>query len=338
MKSTVALIGTAHIHTPQYVDLLRSRDDVTVALVWDHDSQRAREAATQLSAEAITDVDRIWADARIQGVVICSETALHPPLVKSAISASKAIFVEKPFALTAADALPLAHAIEQGGNLFHTGFFLRHHPSVKRLHAAATNGEFGRISRIHASLSHGAALDGWFDNDWKWMVDPAALGPDAFFDLGVHLIDLLKWFCGPINRVIYDSNALLNRYPGVSEFGIGMVAFEGGQFGVIETSWIDDGTPTALTINGTKGSATLSTTGFTVRGQASSRTSWQDIPALTLSASEGLASFLDALSGKPAELVSASDAAETAAIVDAFVTSRHSGSWANVEPLRYPDR
>src|SRR6187401_2688555 len=71
---TLALVGCAHIHTPGFVDLLKRRKDVKVKSVWDHDPARAEKRAKQLNAQVVTDVQEIWRDPEVPGVVICSET------------------------------------------------------------------------------------------------------------------------------------------------------------------------------------------------------------------------------------------------------------------------
>ena len=37
-KVTLALAGVAHIHTPGFIDLLKTREDVRVKSVWDHEA------------------------------------------------------------------------------------------------------------------------------------------------------------------------------------------------------------------------------------------------------------------------------------------------------------
>ena len=75
----VALVGAAHIHTPNFVRKMSERDDINPKYVWDHDAARAAKNAEQLGAE-VAELDRIWADDAIEGVVICSETNRHQAL------------------------------------------------------------------------------------------------------------------------------------------------------------------------------------------------------------------------------------------------------------------
>jgi hypothetical protein len=98
--STVALVGCAHIHTPNYVELLKGRKDVRVKLVWDYNDGRARENANALSTQVAKDLGEVWNDKEITAVVICSETNRHHDLILAAAQAGKHIFAEKPMGIT----------------------------------------------------------------------------------------------------------------------------------------------------------------------------------------------------------------------------------------------
>src|SRR5580765_6919811 len=72
-KLTLALVGAAHIHTPGFIDLLKTRTDAKVKSVWDHDPARAEKRAKELQTEVVSDVSKILSDPEVQAVVIYSE-------------------------------------------------------------------------------------------------------------------------------------------------------------------------------------------------------------------------------------------------------------------------
>src|SRR5438067_13828305 len=110
--TTLAFAGCAHIHTPGFIKAIQKRaDDVKVKSVWDHDAERAKKRAGELGATVVDDPKKIFDDADITGVVICSETDRHEPLVLGAAAAGKALFVEKPLGITSRDATAMADAI-----------------------------------------------------------------------------------------------------------------------------------------------------------------------------------------------------------------------------------
>src|SRR5437899_4261623 len=142
-KTTVALVGAAHIHAPGFVDLLKTRKDVTVKSVWDHDSARAEKYAKDLNSRAVSNVQEIWSDPEIKAVVIYSETNRHPELVEAAAKARKHMFVEKPLGITGKESLAMADAIQKAGLLFTTGYFMRADPKHVFLKGEIAKGNFG---------------------------------------------------------------------------------------------------------------------------------------------------------------------------------------------------
>src|SRR5271165_4871774 len=157
-KLTLALVGAAHIHTPGFIDLLKTRNDVRVKSVWDHDAARAEKRAKELNAEVVSDVNKIWSDSEIPAVVIYSETNRHHDLVLAAAKAAKHMFVEKPLGITAKESLAMAQAIEQANLLFTTGYFMRADPKHLFLKEEIAKGHFGKITRVRGSNCHSGAL------------------------------------------------------------------------------------------------------------------------------------------------------------------------------------
>src|SRR5438552_9836365 len=91
-KINLAFVGLAHIHTPSFVSLVKSRSDVAVKSVWDHDPVRAEKVAAELSAQAVADLKEIWSDPQITAVIVCSETNRHHDIVLAAARAGKHMF------------------------------------------------------------------------------------------------------------------------------------------------------------------------------------------------------------------------------------------------------
>ena len=199
--ANIALVGCAHIHTPGFVKRLQARADVSTIAVWDRDPARAHTWSAQLGAPALDNVDAIWNDGAIDGVIICSETDQHEPLVAAAAAAGKHMFVEKPLGIAAQDAYRMAAAIEQAGVLFQTGYFSRGIPVHQALKDLVAQGVFGQITRARFVNCHSGAMRDLFTPDYLWMTDLQQAGVGAFGDLGTHALDLMLWILGDVDRV-----------------------------------------------------------------------------------------------------------------------------------------
>ena len=150
----------------------------------------------------VPDVARMLADPAIALVVIATPNNTHAALAKQALRAGKAVVVEKPFALSLAEArevLALAEAFGQPLTVFHNR---RWDSDFLSIRAALEAGVIGRV--VHFE-SH---FDRFRPNvRQRWREDGEA-GSGVWFDLGPHLVDQALLLFGPPLAVSADLAAL----------------------------------------------------------------------------------------------------------------------------------
>ncbi len=328
---TVALVGAAHVHTPGFVKRLNARQDVRVKYVWDEQPKRARKWADELNTGTVDDVQTIWDDPEIAGVIICSETNRHQALVLAAVAANKHMFVEKPLGMGADDAYRMAEAIDAAGLIFQTGYFMRSQGVHRFLRDEIAKGHLGKVTRMRMSNCHSGSLGGWFDADYRWMADPEIAGCGAFGDLGTHRLDIMLWMLGNPLRVTADIDVATGRYDDCDEYGEGLLKFASGAIGVLAGGWVDVMNPVPLLVSGTEGHAHISDGQFYYKSShvkgADGKKPWIDLPADLPHAFE---LYLDALLGQDAPLVSAHEAAVRSAVMEAMYEASKTQTW--VEP------
>jgi predicted dehydrogenase len=325
----LAILGTAHIHTPNFVKTLVTRTDHEVAVVFDHDLDRARASADRLGAAATDSLERALATP-LDAVVVCSETDRHAPLVEAACARGLALFVEKPLGTDAAEVEHMRSRIAAAGVLFQTGFFMRSQPAHRFLKDVIERDVFGRITHARHSNCHAGALEGWFDREWRWMADPAQAGVGAFGDLGAHSVDLLHWLLGRVRRVAATTRVVTGRYGECDELGEGLLEFERGAIASVVAGWVDVANPVTLTVAGTEGIAWITRGQLFVRCEAlgaDGKEPWIDLPPPLPHAFD---QFLDALNGAKTELVSATEAAHGARVIAALYTAARESRWVEV--------
>jgi predicted dehydrogenase len=326
--ATVALVGCAHIHTSGFVKRLQARNDVTVKAIWDHQPERAAKYTEALAAPVVADVAEIWADPAIEAAIICSETDRHEPLVTAGAAAKKHLFVEKPLGIAAADAYRMAAAIEKAGVLFQTGYFMRGQPIHLFLREQLAAGSFGKVTRFRHTNCHAGSLKGWFDTDWLWMTEAAQAGVGAFGDLGTHSLDILLWLMGPVKDATATISVVTGRYGDCDETGEGLLNFENGVLGSLAAGWVDVAHPVSLVLSGTEGHAYVADGKLYFQSEkvagADGKTPWKALPEAWPHAFE---LFLDAVNGKEAPLVTAHEAAERSAVMEALYAGARSSCW-----------
>ena len=144
------------------------------------------------------DLDEILQDAAIDAVVFATPHSLHPDQVRRAVAAGKHVFVEKPFALTLADADQMLAAAEKAGVVLAVGFNRRFHPSMSHLRAAIRSGALGTLVTVSAEQT---ALHGLELTEAAWRARPEEAPAGAMTAIGVHLVDGMIDLMGPVASV-----------------------------------------------------------------------------------------------------------------------------------------
>ena len=328
----LAIAGTAHIHTPNFLKILGKRTDCRVLKVWDHIPDRAAQNAAILKASVCAFPQEIWQDAGIDAVIICSETNRHRELVLPAAEAGKHLFVEKPLGFSAADAKLMAETICKAGVLFQTGYFMRGNPVYQFLKEQIQKGTFGKITRVRHSNCHSGSLGGWFDHDWRWMADPKIAGCGAFGDLGTHSLDLLLWMLGTPTQVTAQIRIVTGRYPECDETGEAMMCYADGCLASLAAGWVDVANPIQMEISGTEGHAFVMNSELYLKTNklpgADGQHPWTaDLPAPLPHAFE---LFLNAINGQSATLVSAKEAALRNIVMEAMYKAAQNNTWEKI--------
>ncbi|MGH7214354.1 MAG: Gfo/Idh/MocA family protein [Tepidisphaeraceae bacterium] len=327
----LALVGCAHIHTPDFIRMLQGRSDVRVASVWDHDRARAEKRAGELGARVVDNVRAVCDDKEIAGAIVSSETDRHEQLVAPLAGAGKHLFIEKPLGFASRDARAMADVIEHAGIIFQTGYFMRGMPHHLFLREQVRAGAFGRITRLRGSSCHSGSLGGWFDTEWRWMADPKIAGCGAYGDLGTHSLDILLWLIDePVVSATGAMDVATARYgKECEEYGEGIMRFKNGAVATLAAGWVDVANPISLLISGTEGHAAvvngqLYFTSKKVEG-ADGKQPWTNLPPGRPHAFE---LFLDAVAGKKdVELVGVREAAYRNTVMEAIYEGARQQKW-----------
>src|SRR5215472_6462766 len=99
----------------------------------------------------VATVEAVLRDDEIAGVAIAAPAALHADLARRAIEAGKHVFVEKPLALTVAEAEQLCALAERRDRRLMVGHLLQYHPAFIKLRELVRGGVLGRLEYISST-------------------------------------------------------------------------------------------------------------------------------------------------------------------------------------------
>ncbi len=121
-----------------------------LAAICDPDRNAARQLAERHHAR-VTEFDAVLRDDGIAGVAIAAPAALHAKLASRALEAGKHVFVEKPLALTIAEAEQLCVMAERADRKLMVGHLLQYHPAFIKLRELVSDGVLGRLEYISST-------------------------------------------------------------------------------------------------------------------------------------------------------------------------------------------
>jgi len=230
----IGILGFAHGHVNAYCNVWRDRTDldIQVTAAWDHDRQRLEQNAANYGLKACTTVEEFLAQD-MAGVVVAAETSLHADLVEKAAEAGKAIVVQKPLALTMAQADRIVEAVRRSSVPFTMAWQMRVDPQNVRMKELLQSGEFGKVLMVRRR--HGLATHLWptFVDLWHNKPD---YNRDIWADDAAHPIDFVHWLLGVPETVTAEIDTLLDpRVP--CDNGIAIYRYPGGPIAEVVCSF-----------------------------------------------------------------------------------------------------
>lgn len=148
-----------------------------------------------------TSLDELLARPDIHVVNICTPNALHAEQVIAALRAGKHVYCDKPLAVTAADAQRIVAALDSAATPLVTQLACqyRFYPCTMRAKQLIDEGHLGSLLSFRGAYLHASLVDAAKPISWRQL--PGA-GGGVLLDLGSHLLDLLIYLIGPVNRVL----------------------------------------------------------------------------------------------------------------------------------------
>ena len=232
----VAVVGTGDWGA-NLVRNFASLPGARLAALCDSDPERLRRTAAQHpQARALPRVEDVAADTAIQAAVIAATAASHYPLARALIEAGKDVFVEKPLALSVADAEDLVRLAARHQRILMVGHLLLYHPAVRYLKDMVQRGDLGDLYYVTSQRV----------NLGKVRRDENALWSFAPHDLSVilHLVG-----AEPLD-VAARGSAFLQS--GVDDVVFLHLRFPGGKMAHVHVSWLDPNKLRKFTLVGSR--------------------------------------------------------------------------------------
>ena len=148
---------------------------------------------------------------------VCSPNDWHYTQVRAALQAGVPVYCEKPLARTLEEAEELAVLADKIGVLNQVALVNRFLPAIRQMKAVISSGLIGEILNFRAYKYHQSYLDP--QRPMSWRLRQAESGGGAMMDLGIHLVDLVDYLLGGIERLRAEMRTFIKHRPTGANLG-----------------------------------------------------------------------------------------------------------------------
>jgi predicted dehydrogenase/threonine dehydrogenase-like Zn-dependent dehydrogenase len=199
----IGFVGAGNYASSMLLPQLAGREDVELVHAATNRSLSAVNAQRKFGfTTSSTDVDEVLCDDSIDAVFIVTRHSSHAELTCRALEAGKAVFVEKPLALSVDELERIARTIDETGNdRLMVGFNRRFAPMLVEMKKRFGSHDVAAMARYLVNAGQ-LAQDSWYRNE--------ELEGSRFVGEGGHFLDTLSWW---VDADPVEVSALRGRDP-----------------------------------------------------------------------------------------------------------------------------
>lgn len=207
-KIKIGIIGVGGI-SQMHINSYRANPNVELYAFCDIDKKRLEEKGKANGITRLfTSAQEMCALPELDAVSVCTWNSAHAPCAIAALEAGKHVLCEKPMATDAGQAQAMLDAAERSGKILAMGFVRRFGRDCT---FAKDFAEAGALGEVYFAKAKYIRRNG---NPGGWFGDKSRSGGGPLIDLGVHVIDLLRYLMGnprPVSVTAAAFDKLGNR-------------------------------------------------------------------------------------------------------------------------------
>ncbi len=228
---------------------IATASNACLAGVYGTNTKTNAEVAKAFGAAPFDSLKSLMA-ADIDAVYVATPVYMHAPQVAHCLGAGKHVLCEKPLALNVAEARTLMELAGECKLQLGAGLMMRFHSQHQEALRLIAAGKLGKPVYARAQLSC------WYPPlEDAWRQNASRAGGGSLADMGVHCIDLLEMFFGPVASVNCQISTLVHNYE-TEDSAVVMLMFENGAMGTVDTFFCvpDESSKNVLELYGSEGS------------------------------------------------------------------------------------
>jgi UDP-N-acetyl-2-amino-2-deoxyglucuronate dehydrogenase len=216
-------------------DIAAKTAGAKLACVCDIVEENAKRVAEKHGCAYETNYEKMLQRDDIDAVGVMSPSGLHAEFAIMAAKAGKHVFTTKPMDILVEKCDELIETAKKAGVILAVDFGERYLPANKRVLKAIQSGLMGKMFLADLRMKWYRA-QGYYDGGSPagWRSKRRYEGGSAA-NQGVHFIDLIQWFMGPVKTVTGKSATLVHNIE-TEDLSVAILEFESGAYGVLQTT------------------------------------------------------------------------------------------------------
>jgi myo-inositol 2-dehydrogenase/D-chiro-inositol 1-dehydrogenase len=183
----VALIGAGRIGRLHAQHLKSRITRVTLAAIADSHLPSARKLAAEIEVGPVySDYTEMFANEKLDAVLICSSTDTHAQIIEDAAAAGLHIFCEKPIDHEVSKIDRALNAVKKAGVKLQIGFNRRFDPNFRHVHDVVRSGMIGDPHIVRITSRDPAPPP----------IEYIAVSGGMFMDMTIHDFDMARFLSG----------------------------------------------------------------------------------------------------------------------------------------------
>jgi len=187
-------------------------------------------------AEIDLSFEDVLEDPDIEGVIIATPVSRHYPMARRVLEAGKSVLIEKPLAMSPAEASDLMRLARRRGSVLMAGHTFEYSAPVLKMHEVIYSGELGEVfyvSSIRANL-------GLFQHD-----------VNVVWDLATHDISIILMVMGRMPEEV-SCHGQSHYREGVEDVALLAMHFANNVIAFVHVSWLDPNKIRRTTVVGSR--------------------------------------------------------------------------------------
>ena len=239
----VAIAGLVHGHVDGFFAHRAMRNDIQIVGISDPDRSLFDRYAAKFHLDASlyhSDLEEMLVAAGPQAVLIYSDTFDHRKIVEICAKYHVPVMMEKPLAVSVADAQAIARASEAGKIQVLVNYETSWYASNRAAYDLLHSGAIGTLRKVVVHDGHeGPKEIGVGPEFLQWLTDPQLNGGGALFDFGCYGADLMTWLMdgeSPLTVTALTQQIKPDIYPHVEDEATIVLTYPRAQ-AIIQASW-----------------------------------------------------------------------------------------------------